>query len=179
MEVVGQGFALPIEDVAIINNAINIYQAWLLEPKSRPTPLRDDRQTFFRAIFYHFSLLFLPRKPVSMVANTAPIVTALGVAPAIPGSQGTAANAALASATAVLQKHVDLCKTVLRVLVMFVRQQGSEMDEKTWVILLKILLGTSDSLLSTQLQSFPNMAQDLTEPLLRVPYYIIASVCRR
>ncbi|ORX50508.1 hypothetical protein DM01DRAFT_1375846 [Hesseltinella vesiculosa] len=61
MEVVAQGFALPLEDMAITNDDITIYSHWLLEPQRRPVAVAGLEQEFYQLVFQHFSLLFEPR----------------------------------------------------------------------------------------------------------------------
>jgi hypothetical protein len=63
MEVIGQGFSLPLEDMAITNDDITIYSQWLLDPKTRPAAVvnQDLEQEFFQIIFHQYSLLFQPR----------------------------------------------------------------------------------------------------------------------
>ena len=51
MEVIGQGFRLPIEDVEIINLSIEIYRQWLLEPTRVPPPMEQDSQLFWRVLW--------------------------------------------------------------------------------------------------------------------------------
>lgn len=36
MEIVAQGFDLPIHQIAIIQQSANVYAAWLLDPRKRP-----------------------------------------------------------------------------------------------------------------------------------------------
>ncbi|CAO3593387.1 unnamed protein product [Absidia cylindrospora] len=63
MEVIGQGFALPLEDMAITNDDITIYSQWLLDVNTRPATVinQDLEQEFYQIIFHHYSLLFQPR----------------------------------------------------------------------------------------------------------------------
>lgn len=63
MEVLGQGFNLPLEDMAITNDDIDIYTRWLFEQNTRPLAVVRDglEQEFFQIIFHQFSLLFQPR----------------------------------------------------------------------------------------------------------------------
>ena len=63
MEVIGQGFNLPLEDMAITNNDVDIYAKWLFEQNSRPHAVVTEglEQEFYQIIFHQFSLLFQPR----------------------------------------------------------------------------------------------------------------------
>eukprot|EP01114_Cavostelium_apophysatum_P012293 TRINITY_DN2733_c0_g1_i3.p1 TRINITY_DN2733_c0_g1~~TRINITY_DN2733_c0_g1_i3.p1 ORF type:complete len:1100 (-),score=286.84 TRINITY_DN2733_c0_g1_i3:2012-5311(-) len=59
MECVGQGFALPIEEDAIMSSCIEIYKRWLLEPAQQPKPiLEDTKQFFLQSMLKHMSLVF-------------------------------------------------------------------------------------------------------------------------
>lgn len=70
MEVIGQGFNLPLEDMYITNDDISIYSQWLLEPAMRPAIVSAEglEQEFFQIIFHQYSLLFEPRvfRPVNI-----------------------------------------------------------------------------------------------------------------
>ncbi|CAO3613291.1 unnamed protein product [Cunninghamella blakesleeana] len=70
MEVIGQGFTLPLEDMYITNDDISIYSQWLLEPAMRPAIVSAEslEQEFFQIIFHQYSLLFEPRvfRPVNV-----------------------------------------------------------------------------------------------------------------
>lgn len=54
MEVVGHGFALPIEDVTIIQDAVSIYTQWLLEPSLRPALINEDATQHFIQVYNLF-----------------------------------------------------------------------------------------------------------------------------
>jgi len=45
MEVLGQGFALPLEDLAIAHNASQVYTQWLFERENRPLAFRQAEGT--------------------------------------------------------------------------------------------------------------------------------------
>ncbi|KAI9254631.1 hypothetical protein BDA99DRAFT_574375 [Phascolomyces articulosus] len=63
MEVLGQGFSLPLEDMDITSNDVSIYAQWLFEPHLRPASVVNEglEQEFYQIIFHQFSLLFQPR----------------------------------------------------------------------------------------------------------------------
>ena len=63
MEVLGQGFSLPLEDMDITSNDVSIYAQWLFEPHLRPAAVVNEglEQEFYQIIFHQFSLLFQPR----------------------------------------------------------------------------------------------------------------------
>ena len=66
----------------------------------------------------------------------------------------------------VLMRHCDFCKSVLKLWITAARSLASEFDEETWLVLLRVVLGTTDSLLKEPLISFPNMSEELVESLL-------------
>ncbi|KAI9496808.1 hypothetical protein BDB00DRAFT_869033 [Zychaea mexicana] len=63
MEVLGQGFSLPLEDMEITSNDVSIYAQWLFEPHMRPSAVVSEglEQEFYQIIFHQYSLLFQPR----------------------------------------------------------------------------------------------------------------------
>lgn len=82
-----------------------------------------------------------------------------------------------------IQRHIELCKKVLTVLTMAGRQLGNSFSTETWQVLLKVILGITDSLLKEQPPPTPSrststtmmlipeqakMSDDLCEHLLRV-----------
>ncbi|KAG0000864.1 hypothetical protein BGZ79_005377 [Entomortierella chlamydospora] len=133
MEVLGQGFALPLEELSIAQETTQLYSQWLFEPQLRPLAFRLAAGTADEQLLYQ-----LP--------------------------------------TAVLiQRHIELCKKVLTVLTMAGRQLGNTFSEETWEVLLKVILGVTDSLLreqpiksSASMSEHSRMSDDLCEHLLRV-----------
>ncbi|CAI2169829.1 5127_t:CDS:10 [Funneliformis geosporum] len=175
MEAVGQGFALPLEEMAITSNSKELYSQWLFEPNFRPAAIRDAtglqaEQEFWQTIFHHYSLLYQPRLPSSSVSSVS----------STPTTPGFPASANLSSSNfTVLQRHIELCKGVLIVLTMAGRTLGSQFSEETWLVLLKVVLGITDGLLQEPLgitipegnlekKAAANMADELCEHLLRV-----------
>ncbi|KAJ5072634.1 hypothetical protein M0811_01649 [Anaeramoeba ignava] len=63
-EVIGQAFALPIEEYRSIEQSIEIYHRWLLGVDI-PAPFDEELNFFYRDIFAHMSLIFQPRKVVT------------------------------------------------------------------------------------------------------------------
>eukprot|EP01114_Cavostelium_apophysatum_P000081 TRINITY_DN1007_c0_g1_i5.p1 TRINITY_DN1007_c0_g1~~TRINITY_DN1007_c0_g1_i5.p1 ORF type:complete len:802 (-),score=236.83 TRINITY_DN1007_c0_g1_i5:97-2502(-) len=61
LEILGQGFSLPLEDAETIESVTELYKRWLLSNK-RPSPIDTDEQPFLQRIFMHFSLIFEPRQ---------------------------------------------------------------------------------------------------------------------
>ncbi|KAI9470555.1 MAG: hypothetical protein EXX96DRAFT_597448 [Benjaminiella poitrasii] len=74
MEVIGQGFNLPLEDMAITNDDVEIYARWLFEQNVRPQAVIQEglEQEFYQIIFHHFSLLFQPRIARASSATPSP-----------------------------------------------------------------------------------------------------------
>ncbi|RIA84468.1 hypothetical protein C1645_832213 [Glomus cerebriforme] len=169
MEAIGQGFALPLEEMGITSNSKELYSQWLFEPNFRPAAIRDatgrpEEQEFWQTIFHHYSLLFQPRTPSSNTSS----VSSTPTTPGFPTSiNQTSSN---------LQRHIELCKGVLIVLTMAGRTLGPQFSEETWLVLLKVVLGITDCLLRELVISEGNpekktaniMADDLCEHLLRV-----------
>ncbi|POG70412.1 hypothetical protein GLOIN_2v1775884 [Rhizophagus irregularis DAOM 181602=DAOM 197198] len=172
MEAIGQGFALPLEEMGITSHSKELYSQWLFEPNFRPAAIRDatgrpEEQEFWQTIFHHYSLLFQPRTP----SSNAPSVSSTPTTPGFP----TSVNQAPSHIT-YLQRHIELCKGVLIVLTMAGRTLGPQFSEETWLVLLKVVLGITDCLLRELIISEGNpekktasiMADDLCEHLLRV-----------
>ncbi|KAI8341566.1 hypothetical protein BD560DRAFT_412168 [Blakeslea trispora] len=63
MEVIGQGFNLPLEDMSITSDDVDIYSRWLFEAQARPVAVMNENleQEFYQIIFHQLSLLFQPR----------------------------------------------------------------------------------------------------------------------
>ncbi|KAL7323770.1 hypothetical protein PS15p_210376 [Mucor circinelloides] len=82
MEVIGQGFNLPLEDMAITNDDVDIYARWLFEHNTRPLAVIEEglEQEFYQIIFHQFSLLFQPR--ITRTNNGASTTTAATAAAA-------------------------------------------------------------------------------------------------
>ncbi|CAG8459818.1 2057_t:CDS:10 [Ambispora leptoticha] len=160
MEAIGQGFALPLEEMAITANSKELYSQWLFEPNFRPAAIRDltgkpEEQKFWQVIFHHYSLLFQPRTP-TVNPPQAPTPTTPGFPAAV---NQTSSNYTY------IQRHIELCKGVLIVLTMAGRTLGSQFSEETWLVLLKVVLGITDCLLR---DPSTTMGDELCEHLLRV-----------
>ncbi|KAF9938926.1 hypothetical protein BGZ67_010190 [Mortierella alpina] len=192
MEVLGQGFALPLEELSIAQETTQLYSQWLFEPQVRPLAFRmaagtADEQLLYQVIFHHYSLLFQvrslpPTAPGPSIAQTQNQHHRHPTTPVTTGSssyhQHHASQAASASQVPVgvlIQRHVELCKKVLTVLTMAGRQLGNSFSEETWEVLLKVILGITDSLLreqpataALQMPEHSKMSDDLCEHLLRV-----------
>ncbi|KAJ3248449.1 hypothetical protein HDU78_000611 [Chytriomyces hyalinus] len=142
MELLGAGFALPIEDVAIVGECVAVYRVWLLDnPELIPSALRAAigqayEQRFLQTCFMHMSLLFQPRKPHDAAT--------LQNEPLNPDTQ--------------CATHVNLCRQILAVFLTCAQQQTQKQmsahsqseysfSNETWSVLIKVVLGCADRLL--------------------------------
>ncbi|KAI9033672.1 hypothetical protein CLU79DRAFT_724841 [Phycomyces nitens] len=210
MEVIGQGFNLPLEDMHITNDDVSIYAQWLFEPSMRPAAVVNEglEQELYQIIFHQFSLLFQPRiprspssqnpqhpnnpsvgRPNSFNINGLPVNLHTNVASVNMPMPATIANAAInttqqptgsSAATPnvlkntisqLVQRHVELCKRTLTVFATAGR--SLELTPDTWTVLLKVILGITDSLLrepmgDTSIPGVVNMGDQLCDHLLRV-----------
>nr|CAG8510797.1 3940_t:CDS:10 [Entrophospora candida] len=164
MEAIGQGFTLPLEEMTITSNSKELYSQWLFEPNFRPAAIREatgkpEEQEFWQTIFHHYSLFSSTSTPTT---------------PGFPSSVNQPN-----SNYAYLQHHIELCKGVLIVLTMAGRTLGTQFSEETWLVLLKVILGITDSLLrehtsvtlaekNIEKKTITTMADELCEHLLRV-----------
>ncbi|KAF9582106.1 hypothetical protein BGW38_000639 [Lunasporangiospora selenospora] len=193
MEVLGQGFALPLEELSIAQETTQLYSQWLFEPQMRPQAFREatgtaDEQALYQTIFHHYSLLFQVRSGVALSPQPPQLqyhrhstMPFSGVHSSSGSSSSTHSTPPPQVALGVLiQRHIELCKKVLTVLTMAGRQLGSSFSDETWEVLLKVVLGITDSLLrehtaSPHIPPSPplspehvKMSDDLCEHLLRV-----------
>ncbi|ORE10052.1 hypothetical protein BCV72DRAFT_247745 [Rhizopus microsporus var. microsporus] len=148
MEVIGQSFNLPLEDMAITSDDIDIYARWLFEQHTRPIAVVQEglEQEFYQIIFHQYSLLFQPRitRPFSCNQTIKDTLTPL------------------------VQRHVELCKKTLKVFVMAARTL--KFSEETWSVTLKVMLGITDYLLKEptgEASGMINMADELCDTLLQ------------
>ncbi|GJJ73253.1 hypothetical protein EMPS_05611 [Entomortierella parvispora] len=185
MEVLGQGFALPLEELSIAQETTQLYSQWLFEPQMRPMAFHqavgtEDEQLLYQTIFHHYSLLF-------QVRTTLPTPSSPHLAThhlrhqttTLTGSSGGTASHHVPIGI-LIQRHIELCKKVLTVLTMAGRQLGNSFSTQTWQVLLKVILGITDSLLREQpshqrststmmlMPEQQKMSDDLCEHLLRV-----------
>jgi hypothetical protein len=183
MEVIGQGFNLPLEDMAITTEDINIYAQWLFEANQRPIAVSREglEQEFFQIIFHQYSLLFRPRIPrqqsggsgsKSSTFSTTTVVPAPGAGNmiVIPMAPTNPPSSSRESVAQLIQRHIELCKKVLTVFTMAGRTL--DLSEETWSVLLKVVLGITDSLLSERVNDGTRagsaMGDELCDHLLRV-----------
>ncbi|KAF9109351.1 hypothetical protein BGX27_007698 [Mortierella sp. AM989] len=183
MEVLGQGFALPLEELPIAQETTQLYSQWLFEPQMRPLAFRlvagtADEQLLYQSMFHHYSLLFQVRsaQPPSPGANHLSHHQHYRHSTTPTSSSFQQIPSPIQIPTGVLiQRHIELCKKVLTVLTMAGRQLGNTFSEETWEVLLKVILGITDSLLreqpgksSASMPEHSKMSDDLCEHLLRV-----------
>lgn len=60
MEVLGQGFALPLEELSIAQETTQLYSQWLFEPQLRPLAFREAAGTADEQVLYQVYLPSLP-----------------------------------------------------------------------------------------------------------------------
>lgn len=153
MEIIGQAFSLPLEDIGITSNAASIYIQWLVEPSKRPPAVQKSngevQQQFLQTIFRHLSLLFQPKK-VDGIGAAKPLLATLA------------------------SKHVEVCKLVLRALSQIAIGTGADasstliISTATWKVLLRVLLGVTDYLLRMPNHPYGYLSEELGEALLSV-----------
>ncbi|KAF9574487.1 hypothetical protein EC968_006292 [Mortierella alpina] len=185
MEVLGQGFALPLEELSIAQETTQLYSQWLFEPQVRPLAFRMAAGTVDEQLLYQARLHVRPLPTTAPGPSIAQNQSQHHRHPTTPVTSGSssyhqhhASQAASASQVPVgvlIQRHVELCKKVLTVLTMAGRQLGNSFSEETWEVLLKVILGITDSLLreqpataALQMPEHTKMSDDLCEHLLRV-----------
>ncbi|KAI8901032.1 hypothetical protein BC833DRAFT_579619 [Globomyces pollinis-pini] len=148
MEIVGQGFDLPIEHIKIIQNSVKVYSTWLLEPSKRPMIVSNSDkdsevfQSFIQSIFKQSSLLFRPRM------NALPV-----------HSKNVSEDGADA-----LSQHIELCEKVLAIFMGGISDNADNFSDETWLVILKVFLGVCDSLLSAPTSAQTKLGQsDMAE----------------
>ncbi|KAI8599710.1 hypothetical protein EDD21DRAFT_416527 [Dissophora ornata] len=135
-------------------------------------------------MFHHYSLLFQvrpttpPSPGVSQLHHHRHPTTPLPNTYQSTSSSYNSSHVSSASQVpmgVLIQRHIELCKKVLTVLTMAGRQFGNTFSEETWEVLLKVILGITDSLLREQtvkssalMPEHCKMSDDLCEHLLRV-----------
>jgi hypothetical protein len=155
MEIVGQAFTLPLEDINVASNAAAIYIQWLVEPNKRPLAIQkadyETRQWFLQTLFRHISLVFQAKK-VDGVGAAKPLLATLA------------------------SKHVELCKLMLRTLsqtamsssLITDQESCSALSGTSWKVLLRVLLGVTDFLLQKPIQPYCYLSEELGEQLLSI-----------
>jgi hypothetical protein len=140
MELVGQGFNLPLHQLSIIELSVSVYSGWLSDPSKRPfaiqnvPPESDVFQHFIQNIFKQGSLLFRPRQ-ASEIHNP---------------SNKKETNEELGE---LVRQHVDLCKKVISNYSKFLVDYSQLLSEESSIVILKVLLGICDAILKEPIQS--------------------------
>ncbi|KAF9973300.1 hypothetical protein BGZ73_003471 [Actinomortierella ambigua] len=187
MEVLGQGFALPLEELSIAQETTQLYSQWLFEPVLRPVAFRQalgtpDEQLLYQARPLHNTSTHQrtptgPAPATGSASVNSNIATTLHL---LHHHQPVQSVPTQVSVSVLVQRHVELCKKVLTVFTMAGRQLGGSFSEETWDVLLKVTLGITDCLLrepsdktspaaaAAAAQEYARMSDDLCEHLLRV-----------
>ena len=139
MQVLGQSFSLPVEDHVIIKETLNVYSIWLLKPDARPTAIqetKDDQiyQLFIQNIIQHLSSTFDKKDR--------------GIQMSIP--EDTLNNKDYIAIQA------ELCKIVLKIISLASKTLGHTYSKETWTIILKVLIGIADYIISQDFNQDPN-----------------------
>lgn len=94
MEVIGQGFNLPLEDMNITDDDVDIYSRWLFEQELRPAAVVNEglEQEFYQIIFHQFSLLFQPRIAKTPTLPPRPPATTIHAATSAAAAASTTSN---------------------------------------------------------------------------------------
>ena len=165
MELVGQGLDLPLHNINIISQSVNVYASWLLDPKKRPLSMIElgetsaEYQLFLQNMFKHLSLLFRPRL-ASEGQQQQPTPSA-GIKQKDAPQQE--------EYIALFGQHLELCDRVLgQHFLLTLKSHCDVFSEETWIVLLKVILGICDSLLSkpfrkTNAGSVMNISKNATE----------------
>jgi hypothetical protein len=136
MEIVGQGFNLPLYHSSIIRDSVDIYADWLLSPLTRPFYLQiidsnsNQFQNFIQDIFMHSSMLFRIRK-FHELQN-----------PANPKQREVPEDYLQLAIF-----HIELCDKILNSFYTFVTNNSNILTLETWTVILKVLLGVCDTVL--------------------------------
>lgn len=133
LECVGQCLSLPLEHFNTIDQALQIYKSWFLDPKKQPSPIKEDEQFFYKEMFQQLSLIFTPRHNE--------------LAPAAEGIKG-GGKEQLHALNEDIAIHTKFCKTALNIYRSVGVKYGRQFADDTWECLLKIVLGVADSMLS-------------------------------
>lgn len=119
MEVLGQAFALPMDDADVILGSLRIYDKWLGVDDAgakdlRPACMQKVEQVFIQDLLGQMTLLFEER-------------------PAAPDAS--------------VAKQVSLCAKVLDTFDALSRRRGAQLAPQTWDRLIRLLLGAADAVL--------------------------------
>lgn len=131
MEIIGQCFSLPLQYHTTIESALNLYKSWLLDPKRQPEPLKQDEQYFYKQMFKQLSLIFTLRVADLDTGSRTP----------------NAGKEKLAAVSEDIEIHIKFCRMALNIYRSAGVKYGRQMSDDTWELLLKIILGITDSML--------------------------------
>jgi hypothetical protein len=126
MEVIGQGFDLPLDtsNIKTMAASVQIYSKWLLDPTKRPDVIinageaSEMYQKFVQSIIKHCSLIFRPRIPI--------------------GPSKTEEN------TDLINQPSELCLKIFLLFSEFFTNHLSKWSEETWNVILRVLVGICD-----------------------------------
>lgn|SRR3990167_8999010 len=158
LECVGQAFSLPLDSSNTIESAVEIYRRWILEPKKQPPPIQEDEQFFYKEMFKHLSLVFTKRTSNESVENET-------TGKAIRQIQK---DNSLQDA---IHSHTNICNSVLDLFRNVGVSLKKKMMDDTWEVLLKIVLGIADAILSEPLNS-STVSENLVANILNVSYIL-------
>lgn len=176
MEVIGQGFNLPLEDMAITDSDVDIYAKWLFEPTIRPAAVVNEglEQEFYQIIFHQFSLLFQPRiakpvqqqpKPTTSTSNHTnrnnqpfhinmlPVAAHNNIIPMTFNTNAPSTpNSNNTQSTAIKETLAQLVQRHIELCkktlkVFAMAGRTLKLSTETWAVLLKVMLGITDYLL--------------------------------
>lgn len=148
MELVGQGLDLPLYNISIISSSITVYANWLLEPKKRPLIMLElgessiEFQNHIQDIFKHLSMVFRPR-----------IISEGSHQQGLPNlGPTTKQKDHFDDYISFFNQHIELCDRVLtQHILTTVKLHSSHFTQETWIVLLKVMLGICDTLLTQPL----------------------------
>jgi hypothetical protein len=133
MELIGQGFNLPLYQLSIIELSVLVYSGWLLDPPKRPTAIQactsdsEIFQSFIQNIFKQSSVLFRPRIAAEI--------------------QQLPTKKSAEELCDMVRQHVELCKRIVSVYSKFIADNSHQFSNETWIVILKVFLGICDTLL--------------------------------
>ncbi|GLE04540.1 hypothetical protein PINS_up013495 [Pythium insidiosum] len=139
MEIIGQSFALSLEDADVIAGAIRLYEQWLgvdaaaKTKDKRPSCMQKVEQTFIQDLLAQMTLLFEERPDASRAATDT-----------------------------LVSKHVQLC---LRSLKAVAKRRGPMLSPQTWDRMIRLLIGAADGVLHSSRSVLGN---HLCGPLVRI-----------
>eukprot|EP00127_Corallochytrium_limacisporum_P001217 Clim_evm4s46 gene=Clim_evmTU4s46 len=163
MEILAHGFTLPMENANVIEACLSVYQDWLqgawFPNDAIPDSVAEDPEMYYRLMFEHLSLLFVPREP---------------------GAEFFGPPERALTKWEALNRHTELCGKTLDLIHAVGRSSVSAFTPGTWATLLKLLMGIADSLLHRPLakpRPEDDLAGRLCPHLLRVLFDLWLHSC--